>query len=176
MALENKNNGAGVHYFADVNNNPFFVKDNKNYINIVSSKQLNSLQDVSVLDIFLSKDSIIEPHYHPNGSELTYCISGSATISMMNIDTKEFQHYRTTPGQVVNVPQGWWHYILANEDNTHFQGIFNVGVPEVVFGSDLLTRTPADVFPYAYGIDQNLWKSVISNVVPTTVIGPSSKK
>lgn len=173
MTAKNKNNGSAVHYFADVTKNPFFKKDDKNFINIVSSDQLNSLQGVSMLDIFLSKDSIIEPHYHPNGSELTVCISGSATISMMNIQTKEFQHYRITPGQVVNIPQGWWHYQLANEENTHLQGIFNVGVPEVVFGSDLLTQTPPDVIPYAYGINRNLWESVISNVKPMTVIGPS---
>ncbi|WP_432353077.1 cupin domain-containing protein [Sporosarcina sp. A2] len=173
MTSEKTNEGTGLNYFLDVNNNPFFVKNSKNFINIVSSQQLNSLQDVSMLDIFLSKDSIIEPHYHPNGSELTYCISGSATISMMNIHTKEFLHTHITKGQVVNIPQGWWHYQLAHEDHTHLQGIFNVGAPEVVFGSDLLTQTPSDVFPYTYGIDATQWKSVIEQVKPMTVIGPS---
>lgn len=171
MVLEDR---AAPQYAADLSDYQFFVRDNKNYINIVSSKQLNTLQGVSLLDIFLSKNSIIEPHYHPNGSELTYCVSGSATISMMNIDTKEFQHYRITPGQVVNIPQGWWHYQLAHTDDTHLQGIFNVGVPEAVFGSDLLALTPPDVAPYTYGIDKSQWDSVISQVKPHTVIGPSS--
>ena len=168
---ESKTNTSNA-YFADVNQSPFFVKDHENYINIVSDQTLNSLQDVSILDIFLSKDRIIEPHYHPNGSELTYCVSGSATISMMDSNTNTFQHYEIHPGQVVNIPQGWWHYQLAHSDHTHLQGIFNVGLPEAVFGSDLLALTPADVMPYAYGLNADQWASVISQITPTTVIGP----
>ena len=173
--MESKHDSATPRYFADVNSHPFFVKDHQNYINIVSSQQLNTVDNVSMLDIFLSKNSIIEPHYHPNGSELTYCISGSATISMMNIQTKKFKHLTITPGQVVNIPQGWWHYQLAHVDHTHLQGIFNVDLPEAVFSSDLLTLTPSDVIPYTFGVNKTQWESVIAQIQPTTVIGPSHK-
>ena len=173
--MNTKKDGSSPRYFADVNAQPFFVKDHQNFINIVSSQQLNTLDNVSMLDIFLSKDSIIEPHYHPNSSELTYCISGSATISMMNIQTKEFEHFTITPGQVVNIPQGWWHYQLSHSNHTHLQGIFNVDLPEVVFGSDLLTLTPKDVIPYTYGVNKSKWQAIIAHIQPTTVIGPSHK-
>ena len=157
----------------DVNTNPLFRKDTENYINKLSVDQLNTLNDLSMLDIFLGKDSIIEPHYHPNASELTYCISGSAIISIMNPFTKVFHHYAITPGQVVNIPQGWWHYQIAYSPNTHLQGIFNTGNPEVILGSDILTATPADVFAYSYGLDVNEWKAVTDNIKPSTLIGPS---
>ncbi|ARD47269.1 cupin domain-containing protein [Sporosarcina sp. P33] len=161
-----------AQYAADLNKSPFFKQDDKNYINIVNVKQLNTLDNVSMLDIFLAKDHIIEPHYHPNGDELTYCVSGAATISIMNISTKEFQHYRITPGQVVNIPQGWWHYQIAHSDDTHLQGIFNTGTPEVVLGSDILTATPADVFAYSYGLDAEQWKAAVQNIPPSQLIGP----
>lgn len=50
----------------DLNKSPLFVKDAKNYINILSAKQLNTLKNISLLDIYLSQNNIIEPHYHPN--------------------------------------------------------------------------------------------------------------
>lgn len=160
------------HYAADLNTSPFFKKNEKNFINILSSKQLNTLDHLSMLDIFLSKDQIIEPHYHPNASELTYCVSGSATISIMNIDKKLFQHYTISAGQVVNIPQGWWHYQIAHTDDTHLQGIFNANTPEVILGSDILTATPADVFAYSYGLDEQQWAATVKNISPSEVIGP----
>lgn len=159
-------------FFADSTSHPFFRQDAENYITIISVQQVNTLDNLSMLDIFLSKDRIIEPHYHPNGSELTYCVSGSATISMLNYETKKFQHYRLTPGQVVNIPQGWWHYQIAHSDQTHLQGIFNVGSPEVVLGSEILTKTPADVFAYSYGLDEEQWTAVTKNISPSQLIGP----
>lgn len=159
-------------YAADVNSSPFFKKNERNYINIVSVKQLNTLDNLSMLDIFLAKDHIIEPHYHPNGSELTYCVAGSATISMLDIDTKSFRHYTITPGQVVNIPQGWWHYQIAHAEDTHLQGIFNTGSPEVVLGSDILTATPADVFAYSYGLKESQWTEAVKNITPSQLIGP----
>ncbi|PIC65173.1 cupin [Sporosarcina sp. P13] len=161
-----------ARFAADANKHPFFIKDEQNFINIISVQQVNTLDNLSMLDIFLGKDSIIEPHYHPNGSELTYCVSGSATISMMNLDTKKFQHYKITPGQVVNIPQGWWHYQIAHTDDTHLQGIFNVGSPEVVLSSEVLTQTPADVFAYSYGLNEELWKAVTNDIPPSMLIGP----
>ena len=57
-----------TQYAFDVNNSPFFKKDNENYINILGIKQLNTLQNVSLLDIFLSTSNIVEPHYHQNAA------------------------------------------------------------------------------------------------------------
>jgi hypothetical protein len=72
----------------DINTSPLFKKDNKNYINVLGIKQLNTLENLSLLDIFLSANNVVEPHYHQNASELVYCISGSATVSLLNPFTK----------------------------------------------------------------------------------------
>ena len=108
----------------DVNNNPSFKKDNQNFINELSVNQLNTLKNVSLLDIFLSERNVVEPHYHQDAAELVYCVSGACTVSFLNPFTKEISDFPLTPGEVANVPQGWWHYIVATEDNTHFLGIF----------------------------------------------------
>lgn len=79
-----------VQYHFDVNKSNFFTRDSHNYINVLGEQQLNSLENVSLLDIYLSKDIVVEPHIHQNAAELVYCISGSATVSLLNPFTKKF--------------------------------------------------------------------------------------
>ena len=101
-----------------------------------------------------------------------YCISGAATVSLLNPFTKQIQNYPITPGQVANVPQGWWHYEVANADNTHLLAIFNAPTPEVILGSDILKLTPANIMAHTYCMDENQWKKAIAPVQPSTFIGP----
>ncbi|MED1115528.1 cupin domain-containing protein [Bacillus paramycoides] len=159
-------------YFFDVNTSPLYAKDSNNYINILGVKQLNTLDNVSLLDIFLSANNIIEPHYHQNAAELVYCISGSAIISILNPYTKQFYNYKLTPGQVTNIPQGWWHYEVATANNTHLLAIFNSPTPDVILGSDILKFTPSNIMSKTYCIDENQWKQAVAPVKPSTYIGP----
>jgi quercetin dioxygenase-like cupin family protein len=156
----------------DLNKSPLFKKDNRNYINVLGIKQLNTLENVSLLDIFLSTSNVVEPHYHQNAAELVYCISGSATVSILNPFTKQILNYTITPGQVANVPQGWWHYEMALVDNTHLLAIFNAPTPEVILGSDILKFTPSNIMAHTYCLDENQWKQVIAPIKPSTYIGP----
>ncbi|WP_413788902.1 cupin domain-containing protein [Psychrobacillus mangrovi] len=156
----------------DVNKSPLFKKDKNNFINVLGIKQLNTLQNVSLLDIFLSKSNVVEPHYHQNAAELVYCISGAATVSLLNPYTKKIQNYPITPGQVANIPQGWWHYEIATVDNTHLLAIFDAPTPEVILGSDILKFTPSNIMAHTYCMDENQWKEAIAPVQPSTYIGP----
>ena len=156
----------------DVNKNPLFKKNDRNIINVLGIDQLNTLDNVSLLDIYLSKNNVIEPHYHQNAAELVYCISGAITVSILNPYTKQLHHYPITPGQVANVPQGWWHYEVATVDNTHILAIFNAPTPEVILGSDILKLTPANIMAHTYCMDEEEWNKVIAPVKPATFIGP----
>jgi len=163
-----------IEYVFDINTSPLFIKDSKNFINVLGINQLNSLDNSSLLDIFLSKGNVVEPHYHQNAAELVYCISGSATVSMLNPFSKQLLHFSITPGQVTNVPQGWWHYEVAEEDNTHLLAIFNAPTPQVVLGSDLLSFTPSSIMQQTYCIEKNQWEEAVKSVKPSTYIGPYS--
>ena len=156
----------------DVNKSPLFQKDSNNFINVLGVQQLNTLDNVSLLDIYLSANNIIEPHYHQNAAELIYCISGAVVVSILNPFTKQLLDFPITPGQVANVPQGWWHYEVATVDNTHLLAIFNAPTPEVISGSDILKFTPASIMAHTYCMDENLWKQAIAPVKPSTFIGP----
>ena len=156
----------------DLNKSTFSKKDHNNFINVLGIQQLNTLDQVSLLDIFLSKNNVIEPHYHQNAAELVYCISGAVTVSILNPFTKQLLHFPITPGQVANVPQGWWHYIVAQTDHAHFLAIFDANTPEVILGSDLLKFTPSSIVARTYCIDEQQWKNTIAPVKPQTFIGP----
>jgi len=161
-----------TEYTFDVNKSPLFVKNQNNFINILGVKQLNTLDNVSLLDIFLSANNVVEPHYHQNAAELVYCISGAAIVSIFNPYTKQILNYTITPGQVANVPQGWWHYEVATVDHTHLLAIFNAPTPDVILGSDILKFTPSNIMSHTYCIDENQWKQTVAPVKPTTYIGP----
>ena len=161
-----------TQYTFDVNTSTLFKKDNQNFINVLGINQLNTLDNVSLLDIFLSASNVVEPHYHQNAAELVYCISGAVIVSILNPYTKQLQNYPITPGQVANVPQGWWHYEIATVDHTHILAIFNAPTPEVILGSDILKFTPANIMAHTYCIDENVWKKAVAPVQPSTYIGP----
>ncbi|TXK85206.1 cupin domain-containing protein [Paenibacillus sp. N3.4] len=161
-----------VQYSYDLRNNPLMRKDDRNYINSLSVKQLNTLGNVSLLDIFLSKSNIVEPHTHQNASELVYCISGAAVVSLINPFTKKLVNIPISPGQVGNIPQGWWHYEIATVDNTHLLAIFDAPIPEFIAGSDMLRLTPAEILSHSYCLDEALIKEALAPITKTVVIGP----
>ncbi|NRG46818.1 cupin domain-containing protein [Bacillus sp. CRN 9] len=161
-----------VQYFSDVNKNRLFTGDNQNYINSLGRNNLNTLGNVSLLDIYLSKGKVVEPHIHQNASELVYCISGSAVVSFINPFTKKLINISITPGQVANIPQGWWHYEIASEDHTHLLAIFDAPYPEVILGSDILRLTPASIWAHTYCLDENEWKEAVAPITNSVFIGP----
>lgn len=161
-----------VQYTYDLSSNPFFKKDSSNYINSLSVNQLNTLGNVSLLDIYLSKSNVVEPHYHQNATELVFCITGAALVSLINPFTKSLINLSITPGQVANVPQGWWHYEIATEDHTHLLAIFDAPIPEFIGGSDLLRLTPASILAHTYCLDESQIKAALAPITNTVVIGP----
>ncbi|WP_301170248.1 cupin domain-containing protein [Brevibacillus nitrificans] len=161
-----------IQYFDDVNRNRLFTKDGQNYINVLSTQTLNSLDNVSLLDIFLSQGNVVEPHYHQNAAELVYCVSGAANVSFINPFTNEVSTYHIMPGQVTNIPQGWWHWEMATADNTHLIAIFNAPIPEVILGSDILRLTPSDVMAHTYCLNEGQWRETVSPIQTSTFIGP----
>ena len=163
---------SNAQYTFDLNKSPLFKKDQHNLINILGVKQLNTLENTSLLDIFLSNGNVVEPHYHQNAAELVYCISGAATVSLLNPYTKEIQNYPITLGQVANVPKGWWHYEVATADKTHLLAIFDAPTPDVILGSDILKFTPTNIMAHTYCLDEKQWKQTVDSIKPSTYIGP----
>ncbi|WP_052339983.1 cupin domain-containing protein [Gorillibacterium massiliense] len=163
---------ANAQFTFDLANDLYFRKDADNYINRLSIKDLNTLGNVSLLDIYLSKSNVVEPHIHPNAAELVYCIAGESVVSLINPFSNQLLNFTIKPGQVANVPQAWWHYEIASVDDTHLLAIFDAPVPEAIFGSDILRLTPPNVWAHTYCLDEAAVKSTLAPITGTTIIGP----
>ncbi len=161
-----------AQFMFDVNKSHLFVKDNQNLINVLGKNQLNTLENTSLLDIYLSAANVVEPHYHPNAAELVYCISGAITVSILNPFTNQLLDFPIIPGQVVNVPRAWWHYEVATMDNTHVIAIFDAPNPEVILASNILKFTPSNIMAHTYCIDEEQWRNLTKTIEPNTYIGP----
>jgi len=165
-----------LQFFFDVNKNRLNTRNRENYINRLGRDNLNTLGNNSLLDIYLSKGRVVEPHYHQNAAELVYCICGGAVVSLINPFTNKRSDISITPGQVANIPKGWWHWEEATSDNTHLLAIFDAPYPEYVFGSDILTKTPIEVLAYTYGLDPKLLKKTLAPLHNQTItIGPTDQ-
>ncbi|MXQ54198.1 cupin domain-containing protein [Shimazuella alba] len=166
----------GLEFFFDINQNRLNTRNDKNFINRLGRDNLNTLGNNSLLDIYLSKGRVVEPHYHQNAAELVYCISGSALVSLINPFTNKRSDIPITPGQVANIPKGWWHWEMATTDDTHLLAIFDAPYPEYIFGSDLLTKTPIEVLSHTYCLDPKLLKETLAPLhQETIVIGPTDE-
>ena len=73
--------------------------------------------------INLKENGVLEPHWHPNSAELSYCIRGRArmTIFPSNSDADSFtvNTFTVDLGEIVFVPQGFMHDIenIGNDDS-----------------------------------------------------------
>lgn len=156
----------------DLRNNLLFKKNNRNYIDALGIDQLNTIGNVFLLDVFMSKDNIVEPHYHQNATELIYCITGAATVSFINPFTKKLMNFPIKPQQVANIPQGWWHYVEATADDTHLLAIHDTPSLQTIYGSDVLRLTPAQVLAHTYCLDKKKIKQALKPIKETVIIGP----
>lgn len=155
-----------------LSDNLLFKKDNANFIDALGINQLKEIGNVYLLDVFLSKGNCVEFHYHPNAAELTYCIRGEVQFGFMNFDTKEWQNFIIQPGEVITIPQGWWHYACATKDDTHLLAIHDTNNLETVFGSDILRTTPKKLLSNIYCLNEAEITEALAPIQDTVVIGP----
>lgn len=63
---------------------------------------------------------LLTPHWHPNSNEITTCMNGRGTVTIVypnpkspgNPGTSILQTYEFSKGQVVFLPQGYFHYFV----------------------------------------------------------------
>jgi oxalate decarboxylase/phosphoglucose isomerase-like protein (cupin superfamily) len=82
-------------------------------------------QNAAMALVVLKKGGIREPHWHPDAWEFDYCISGKARMSVVG-PNDEWQSFKVEPGQIVFVPQGYFHYFEnIGEEDLRFLIVFN---------------------------------------------------
>ncbi|WP_420491089.1 cupin domain-containing protein [Neobacillus vireti] len=173
-SLTGKKTTKSSNLFFDSRESVFFKRNSENIIFQVTSAQLPVLRNIGLDNIFLSRDHILEPHWHPNAAELDYVVSGEAIISVLDPFTPQLLTYRVKPGDVVFIPINWWHWIISITEEAHIVAIYDNEQRENIFGSDILRKTPPEVFQLAYGVNAEKLAKVLAPITKTVVIGPKN--
>jgi len=120
-------------------------------------------QKASMQVVVLKEGGIREPHWHPDAWELGYCISGRARMSVVAPDN-EWQSFEVEPGQIVFVPQGFFHYFenIGSED-LRFLIVFNNSTKESsddIGISVSLGGMPNEVLAATFGVSESVFDKI----------------
>ncbi|OFD69131.1 cupin [Bacillus mycoides] len=158
--------------FFDSRDNISFKKDDNNIIYKVTGTQLPAMVDGAFANLFLTKDNVREPHWHPNAWELNVVVSGKIIFSILDPNTKQVHHYPATNGQVVFIPMGWLHWVTAVSDKVHLHIFLNNEHFETLDGSDMLRLMSPELFQVTYNIDAKQISEALAPITKSVVIGP----
>lgn len=76
----------------------------------VTADTLPILKNLSIKRVLLQPGAMRTPHWHANANELTYCVRGTALVSVLD-DGSRFSNFVVTAGQMFHVASGALHHI-----------------------------------------------------------------
>lgn len=76
----------------------------------VTADDLPILKNLSIKRVLLNPGAMRTPHWHANASELTYCVSGTALVSVLDNHSR-FANFIVTAGQMFHIDSGALHHI-----------------------------------------------------------------
>jgi len=103
------------------------------------------------------------PHWHPNAWELDYCLEGEATFWITGPDNtrnmvKQVIHLK--PGEIIFIPQGWFHAIKAvSSTDLKLLLTFNNGMPTDIGIPVGLQGIGKDVFAQAFEVSPDVFNN-----------------
>lgn len=96
----------------------------------VTADQLPILSGLSIKRLVLNPGAMRTPHWHANANELTYCISGTSLVSVLD-SYNVFASFIVGPGEMFHIDSGSLHHIEnIGEDAAEFILAFRHERPE----------------------------------------------
>jgi oxalate decarboxylase len=104
------------------------------------------------------------PHWHPDASELDYCLSGKARIGL-GFPDGEWERFDLETGQIAVLPQGWFHYIEnVGDEPMRMLVIFNNSNPNDLGISEGFQAIPKEVLGLTFGVPAERFEGLDLNV------------
>ena len=98
-------------------------------ITAVTAETFPILKNLSIKRLVLAPGTIREPHWHANANELTYCISGTVLVSVLDTGSV-VSAFTIEAGQMFHIPSGSLHHIEnIGADDWHFLIFFDQPFP-----------------------------------------------
>jgi oxalate decarboxylase len=138
----------------------------------VTADQMPLLDGMALATLSLEAGAAREPHWHPNAAELSYCLEGSARMTIV-----EPGGGRATmgvePGDLVFVPPGLIHDIEGTGSRTRFVICFSHERYQDLNLSTSVSQMPAHVLEATFGAAGAFdWVEPVAD--PAFIAGPES--
>ena len=110
------------------------------------------LSGMGAVLLLLKKGGVREPHWHPNASELGYCITGNARMTIFMTNARHVT-FTINPGQLIFIPRGYWHDIEnIGKEEAKFVIVYNNERPEDLGITGSVGSMSARVLDRIFGI------------------------
>lgn len=97
---------------------------------MANENNFSLLKGMALYLLRLDNGGVREPHWHPNAAELSYCLSGSALMTIFSPGAGH-NTFTVNEGEIVYIPKGYLHHIEnINHGETKFAIAFNHEMPE----------------------------------------------
>src|ERR1700737_2620709 len=91
-------------------NGEIVEENNLGSIKRVTADSLPILSGMSIKRIVINPGAMRTPHWHANANELTYCVSGTSLVSVLD-DGSQFSSFVVTAGDMFHIDSGSLHHI-----------------------------------------------------------------
>ena len=81
----------------------------------ITADNLPILKGMSIKRVLLNPGAMRTPHWHANANELTYCVSGTALVSILD-DGSKFSSFIVTAGQMFHADSAAIARFLADAE------------------------------------------------------------
>ena len=97
---------------------------------MANKNNFSLLKGMALYLLRLDNGGVREPHWHPNAAELSYCLSGSALMTIFSPGAGH-NTFTVNEGEIVYIPKGYLHHIEnIDHGETKFAIAFNHEMPE----------------------------------------------
>ena len=111
------------------------------------------LKGMALYLLRLDSGGVREPHWHPKAVELSYCLSGSALMTIFSPGAGH-STFPVDEGEIVFIPKGYLHHIEnIYEGETKFAIAFNHEMPEDIGISGSTGSMPDNVLGATFGLE-----------------------
>lgn len=113
------------------------------------------LKGMALYLLRLDSGGVREPHWHPNASELGYCLSGRALMTIFSPGAGH-DTFTVDTGEIVFVPKGYLHHIEnINDGDTKFAIAFNHERPEDIGISGSTASMTDSILGATFGVESD---------------------
>jgi oxalate decarboxylase len=101
----------------------------------------------------LEKGGTREPHWHTNAAELSFCLSGNASMTIFSTNARH-DTFTIMPGDLTFIPRGYWHDFenIGNEE-AKFINVYNNERPDDLGISGSIGAMSPRVLDKMFGIN-----------------------